>query len=337
MAAMWLLVLVLILVVVAIVIALVCGWGWWGGKFGCTSRRRRRGGCCRPIRPPSSSSSSSSASTSTGPVTGGFGGPDLSSMTELVGLEVREINDQNRPGRRPNPRIQMKAADGIEFTASSTNWCGYVQSSSLTAPAAGAINAIGGTWTLPTVVATPGQAATYVACWVGIDGFSDGTVEQLGTEQDVINGVVESYAWFEMYPGGSYEIVGFPVDAGDSITATVTYQSGSQYVMTIVNNTHNVYYTVPATYSRIANGQRSSAEWIVEAPYMNGILPLAHFSTIAFSNCTSNFKGVVGPINACGSQSEPITMVDSSNHIKAQPSSLNSAGNGFTVAWSSST
>jgi hypothetical protein len=252
-------------------------------------------------------------------------------------LELREINEHNRPGRRPNPRMKMDASHGLEFNASSTNWCGYVQASSLAAPAAGTLTSVVGTWTLPTVVATPGQNSTYCAIWVGLDGFSDSTVEQLGTEQDVINGQVESYAWIEMYPGPSYEIVGFPVNPGDSITASVRFVSGSQFVQTIANNTHGVFFTVPAAYTKLAGAKLSSAEWIVEAPYMNGILPLAHFSPITFTNCSSVYRGVSGPITACGSQEEPINMVGTSNHIKAQPSSLNSAGNAFSVAWSAST
>jgi hypothetical protein len=314
--------LLLVLVALAVaVIAVVCSSGFSRTR-GCGKRRR----CCR------------SSSSSSGGSTGGAGGLDLSTYTELTELEVRQITDQNRPGSaRTKPRVKMQAADGIEFTASSSNWCGYVQASSLTAPAAGAFSGVGGTWNVPSVVATAGQAATYVAFWIGTDGGFDNTVEQLGTEQDVINGVVSAYAWFELYPGGAYEIVGFPVNPNDSITATVTYQTGSQYVMTIANNTRRVYYTVPASYSRISNAQRSSAEWIAEAPYLNGILPLAHFSPVSFSNCYSIYKGITGPINACGSMSEPINMVGVGNRIKAQPSSLNSAGNAFSVAWSNAT
>ena len=51
---------------------------------------------------------------------------------------------------------------------------------------------------MPTV---SGSGPTYSSVWVGIDGYSSNTVEQIGTEQDVsANGKTSYYAWYEMYP-----------------------------------------------------------------------------------------------------------------------------------------
>ena len=38
--------------------------------------------------------------------------------------------------------------------------------------------------------------------WVGIDGYSDSTVEQIGTEENVVNGVPQYHAWWKMYSAG---------------------------------------------------------------------------------------------------------------------------------------
>ena len=45
----------------------------------------------------------------------------------------------------------------------------------------------------------------FLANWVGIDGFSDGTVEQLGTAAQCYEGVTYYYVWYEMFPAGTVE------------------------------------------------------------------------------------------------------------------------------------
>jgi hypothetical protein len=353
-----LLVLLLVAVIVCLAIAAALRYKAVWRKPGRCSRRCRRTSTFSSGSPSNGHAAAADASSAVGPAdgpaaasadaTGASAGAAGSGVAGLAGYtrleaQLRPINDQNRPGRRPNPRVKRSlssgaGAGGVEFTASSTNWSGYVESSSLTSPVSGTVTSVSGTWVVPTVTATPGQASTYCAIWVGLDGFSDSTVEQLGTEQDVINGRVEAYAWIEMYPGGALEIVGFPVNPGDSITASVTYNGGSQFTMTIANNTRHVFFAVPGSYTRLSGAQLSSAEWIVEAPWLNGVLPLAHFSTVSFSNCAATVRGVSGTITNCNAQEEPINMISSNgSHIKAQPSSLNSSGNAFSVAWVAST
>ena len=64
----------------------------------------------------------------------------------------------------------------------STNWSGYAVTAG-----PGSVTAVVGSWTVPTIL--PGRGTAYSAEWVGIDGFSSATVEQIGTEADLINGV----------------------------------------------------------------------------------------------------------------------------------------------------
>ena len=45
---------------------------------------------------------------------------------------------------------------------------------------------------------------TYAAFWVGLDGYTSKSVEQLGTDSDCTNVNSPSYyAWYEMYPAAS--------------------------------------------------------------------------------------------------------------------------------------
>ena len=57
------------------------------------------------------------------------------------------------------------------------------------------MSAVYGSWIVPTVSGSS-SGKTYSAVWVGIDGYaSDSTVEQIGTEQDVVNGTPVYQAW----------------------------------------------------------------------------------------------------------------------------------------------
>src|SRR5690349_12425752 len=66
----------------------------------------------------------------------------------------------------------------------SSNWAGYVVENSSSQK--GAVSDVKGTWTVPTLSCS--STNSYSAAWVGIDGFTDRTVEQIGTEQDCLNG-----------------------------------------------------------------------------------------------------------------------------------------------------
>ena len=44
---------------------------------------------------------------------------------------------------------------------------------------------------------------TASAFWVGLDGYSSTSVEQLGTDSDCVSGKPSYYAWYEMYPNPS--------------------------------------------------------------------------------------------------------------------------------------
>src|SRR5690348_2776481 len=117
------------------------------------------------------------------------------------------------------PRIKLK--DGL-----STNWSGYAAVlGSLTAPQNGVVSDVKGTWTLQAVNCTGVTTNTYSSAWVGIDGYTSSSVEQLGTEHDCVNSQPRYYAWYEMYPKPSSRIT-LPVQAGDVMTGEVKYANG---------------------------------------------------------------------------------------------------------------
>ena len=229
------------------------------------------------------------------------------------------------PSTRIHAAPRIRNRDG---TAS--NWGGYAVETSLVSPQKNAVSAAYGSWRIPTISRST-SAETYSALWVGIDGDSDNTVEQLGTEQDWTPHGQTNYVWFEMYPHRSYNITGFPIEPGDTFSAAVNFAGGELFVLSITNLTKRVSYTVPIKYTKM-KASRESAEWIVEAPFAGGVLPLADFGTVSFSNCSAKVNGVAGAINNSAWQYDPITMASGST-IKAQPSALNdSSVHGTTVS-----
>jgi hypothetical protein len=186
-----------------------------------------------------------------------------------------------------------------------------------------------GSWVVPEVAGEGTAASGYSSTWVGLDGYSTSTVEQIGTAQDLSNGQAQYYAWFEMYPKWAYEIVGFPVSPGDVISAGVEYAQG-KYTLTIVNETQTANFSIT---QRSPSAQRQSAEWIVEAPWSGGVLPLADFGTVDFAGCYATMNGQDGAINDSQWQYDPITMQTADGTPKAVPSALTAGGTAFSVEW----
>jgi hypothetical protein len=217
----------------------------------------------------------------------------------------------------------------VPSTAFSTNWSGYAVSA-----AAGAVTAVSGSWVVPQIVA--GSSSGYSSAWVGIDGYNSSSVEQLGTDSDMINGVPQYYAWWEMYPNPSNTISTMTIHAGDTISASVTYTSNG-FVLQISDVNNNQSFS---TTQRSSTAKLSSAEWIQEAPSsFTGVLPLSNFGTINFSNSQATIGGTTGQIDApaWASQSTAIQMVTSLGSVKANPSGLTDSGNptasSFSVTW----
>jgi hypothetical protein len=241
------------------------------------------------------------------------------------------------PNPSPTPTPTPTPAPTSSQAAISTNWSGYAAETSLRSPQSVSVTAVSGTWTVPAVT---GSGTAYSAVWVGIDGYQSSSVEQIGTESDIVNGQPEYSVWYEMYPLGSVAITGMTVAPGDSITASVVYVN-SGFQLTITDNTQSTAQSKDSftIFQTAPRAQRSSAEWIVEAPSSNyGVLPLANFSSVAFSAATATIDGVTGPIDSSSWQSTAINMVTSRGALTAATSALADAGaaSGFTVSYQSS-
>jgi hypothetical protein len=222
---------------------------------------------------------------------------------------------------------------GRTSTLYSTNWSGY----GAAAGSGQTFASVVGSWTVPAV--TPSASGdTYSCHWIGLDGFNSGTVEQIGTESDVINGSPVYFAWFEFYPDPEMVITNLAVSPGDQMTALVRYdglQTSGQYqgqyayFMALLNVTTNMEVN-GALYTSYS-GAHSSAEWIAEAPSVDGDQSaLANFGSVTFTDSSAALDGG-DYVVISGLANSPIDLITSQGKIIAHTSGLNETGDGFSV------
>jgi Peptidase A4 family len=205
----------------------------------------------------------------------------------------------------------------------SGNWSGYADTGS-------GYSTVTGKWTEPSASCT--STESLAAFWVGIDGYSSGSVEQDGTLIECYGGTAYYYTWWEMYPTNDIQVVGETLRPGDSISASVV-RSGTSYTLAVTDSSRSGDSFSTKQSCSCAN---SSAEWIAEAPSgSNGVYPLSHFSTFNLSSATVKTTSASGTISSF--TDDEITMVDSSGRVEAQPGALNGSGNAFSVTWERST
>lgn len=205
-----------------------------------------------------------------------------------------------------------------------TNWAGYAAATNLNSPKPGSVSDVKASWTVPALRCD--RRTTYSAMWTGIDGYTSATVEQLGTEHDCYRGQSYYTAWYEIYPD-ALTTIPMKIKAGDHVSAEVEYQGNDQFLLTIQDGTQ--FYSTKQT----VVADRSSAEWIVEAPSLyTFVLPLANFGTAKFTNAAATINGHSGsPIDSSW-QNDPLTMVTWYGAIKAYPSAVGANG-AFDVTW----
>jgi Peptidase A4 family len=214
-----------------------------------------------------------------------------------------------------------------------TNWSGYADAGS-----GEKYSKVSSSWTQPKITCNPSISGyQWTVFWIGIDGFSNGTVEQDGSEAYCIGGKGPFYGtWWEHYPVNDIQTVGTTVKAGDKITASVV-RSGTKYIVKITDVTTPANsFTHSFTCSSTACAD-TSAEWIAEAPggdsTASGLYPLAQFAPWTNSNSAVATPSKSGNIKTF--PDDEITMVSASNGttVKAKPGPLNSSGTTFGVTW----
>jgi len=225
----------------------------------------------------------------------------------------------------------------LNLLGQSQNWAGWASYAGLAGLAQpGSVSYVKGEWTVPAVSCGSADASSSV--WVGIDGVYNGVVEQVGTEQDCTGGAASYRSWWEMYPAPKTATT-LAVKPGDSVRGEVSYAGGGQFVLKITNlTTGQSFQTTQTSYA----APRQTAEWVVEAPYDNAVLPLANFGQVAIVNAQATINGKTGGINSgvlgllVNAQSERMSdalgLVAKAS-ITSPSGSLLGSGQSFTATW----
>lgn len=183
----------------------------------------------------------------------------------------------------------------------------------------------------------PGSSAA--SFWVGLDGFSSNSVEQLGADSDCNGSTPTYYAWWEMFPNPSQVLSSsYPVHPGDQMTAWVASNAtGTDFYLALKDSSAGWSFATNQTAS--PGFGRSSAEVVAEAPSSCNFLfcsqlPLADFGQVGFGNAdvidNSGHNGSLAAFNA-----NAITM-SVNNQTLAVPSDLSADGRSFSVTWKNS-
>lgn len=234
----------------------------------------------------------------------------------------------NNPTNQPAPHAPQSGARpqvAGSTAAYSTNWSGYVATG-----AANAFTTVTATWTVPKVTCTAEHSEDFT--WVGLDGWTSGTVEQDGSDSGCFEGTAHYYDWYEMYPAGS--VAENTVAVGDSLTSTVT-RSGTNYTLKVTDNTTPAdSFTVT---SSCTTCQNNSAEWISERPSYGSVgdSPLAHYPSTTFTGATATKAGTLKNMGGL-SPLNNVSMVDATDTYYLATVTGVTGGTKFATTWKNS-
>jgi hypothetical protein len=195
------------------------------------------------------------------------------------------------------------------------------------------------------ICSSPGSSYSDAAFWVGLDGYTSNTVEQIGTEAACLGSTSSTYyAWYELYPQRVIPLdrVRYPVTADDSLSAEVS-QAGGTITLTLTASGTTDNWTDVITVPGAKHLHFASAKWIAEGPATVGGGPfsvsLTDFPGVSFSAASATSSGgVSGPIDDGSWSNDRITMVGGprkSAITRAAPTSLTDTSDtsAFGVNW----
>ncbi len=199
---------------------------------------------------------------------------------------------------------------GVSYPSESSNWSGQIAGGST-------FTRVAADWVVPTIQPTQYLGAS--ATWIGLDGspVSPDSILQTGTEQVTYEGATSYSAWYEVYPQPPVTIGA--VSPGDQMEASITYDSGTTWTLSIADVTSGNNASGPINYS----GPSDTAEWIEELPtaYSGPQPSLANFGSASFAHMNYSATG--------GASINPVDMVDESGRVIASTGSISNSA--FTI------
>jgi hypothetical protein len=218
------------------------------------------------------------------------------------------------PAISHQPRLRVAGSRNTATGWSSSNWSGYAISGS-------GYSSVTAQWVVQAV--SRSTKPTYSSEWVGIDGFTNSSLIQTGTESDYYNGTAHYNAWWEILPAAETPVPSFTVKPGDHMSASISNGSGSSWTITIKDTSRNESFSTVQTYT----GPQTSAEWIEEAPTVGG-----HIATLASYGQTTFDGGTVNGVSPGLVASDGGMMVQKGIPVSTE-SAADADGDGFNMAY----
>jgi hypothetical protein len=197
----------------------------------------------------------------------------------------------------------------------SSNWSGYVEFN-------GPFSEVTGTFSVPSLGPTV-PSGDQMSVWVGIDGGNgDKSLIQAGFNETPDPGSTTGFIiqpWWEILPASETYINSVEIQAGDDVTVAISQIAGTEWGISLTDDTNGQSFTTDQTYS----GPAATAEWIVEALLVDSkVSTLAPYSPdVSFSDL-----GFLGSPTTL----EEFVMVQEGTQVST-PSAL--TANGFDVAY----
>jgi hypothetical protein len=202
------------------------------------------------------------------------------------------------------------------------NWAGYAATGDTFA-------SVSATFSVPALNCSVTPNA-FVYHWVGLDGYSNSTVEQDGIAGFCAHGLSTYSAWSDMYPARL--VSSFNVNPGDAIQASVSYSAVSGlYALALTDLTTGQSISRPEACANTC--ERSSAEVISEGyPFQNvydgtADYGIANYENITVSDDAANTGGFA--------PTSPWTytkIIQKGASIDAEPSAIY-GGQAFSNTW----
>jgi hypothetical protein len=218
------------------------------------------------------------------------------------------------------PNEPVPSAGG---TLLSRNWSGYAVTSSKHA-----ISRARSTFIVPALSPPP---AGFASTWVGVGGISRPDLIQAGISEQSAR--PHYFAWWEKLPNPAVPIGNKPVSPGDHVSVTIRQHSPSRWTISLTDAGRWTWRKTVTYHS-----SRSSAEWILEAPTVNGRQSTLPGLTTARFGPTSTYVTHGGRHTIADGNWLKIVMVARHSGMReATPSALARDGQSFNAcAWTRS-
>jgi len=256
--------------------------------------------------------------------------PVLIAIIVVTAVTYAVPSSQGNGGYQGDPSVPHPVPRVANKDGTSENWGGYGIQTNLGAPQVNAVTDVKGSWVVPAVDCTVTPTG-YSSLWIGIDGYSSNTVEQIGTDSDCSSGTPHYSAWYEIYPKASKN-VNMAIRPGDVMIAEVQYLGSGSFLLSMTDLTTGASFS---TTEKSNKAERSSAEWVAEAPSTgnNKVLNLADYGTAYFTSAQATLNGHTGTISDPAWQNDAVLTQYANGTVKAMPSPLSSDGSAFSVSW----